>query len=198
MQRKRATLYIWALRDSNPRPPRCKRGALAPELSALLCGLSHGESPGATLVCRRPLPGRPPSDRLALQELPRKDAVCGAVAAGCGSPFLFPAACSPSQAWHNRGQISVPSIAEEGVTVSASRGKQYLVTSGRYLGKEVGYGIHLYYLFCLPAGGEDRYQQSGAKGKMPQVRRYSDSSAAFLPGGCGNCDASFFLSTPAG
>jgi hypothetical protein len=91
----------------------------------------------------------------------------------------------------------VPSIAEEGVAVSASRGEQYLVTSGRYFGKEVGYGIHLFYLFCLPAGGEGRYQQSGAKGKMPQVRRYSDSSAAF-PGRCGNCDAAFFLSPQLG
>src|SRR5258708_1020076 len=27
--------YDWALRVSNPRPPRCKRGALATELSAL-------------------------------------------------------------------------------------------------------------------------------------------------------------------
>jgi hypothetical protein len=31
------TLFIWALRDSNPRPPRCKREALPTELNALSC-----------------------------------------------------------------------------------------------------------------------------------------------------------------
>ena len=51
---------VWALRVSNPRPPRCKRGALATELSALPClGGTVGRAGAITIGLPCPITGRP-------------------------------------------------------------------------------------------------------------------------------------------